>query len=61
MSLSLIASGALAELTGARLPTVLLAMVSCLWGVAYLALTRSLRSAGAEAEPLGSSSASSRS
>jgi MFS family permease len=59
MSLSLIASGALAELTGARLTTVLLAMVSCLWGVAYLTLTRSLRRATA-AEPLASSSASSR-
>lgn len=43
MSLSLIASGALAEVTGPRLPTVLLAMVSFLWGVAYLTLTRSLR------------------
>lgn len=61
MSLSLIASGALAEVTGARLPTVLLAMVSCLWGVAYLTLTRSLRRASPEAEPLASSSASSRS
>jgi MFS family permease len=61
MSLSLIASGALAELTGARLPTVLLAMVSCLWGVVYLTLTRSLRRGAAEAERLASSSASSRS
>jgi hypothetical protein len=58
MSLSLVASGALAEITGPRLPTVLLAMVSCLWGVAYLTLTRSLRRAGPEP---ASSSASSRS
>ncbi|HVW31202.1 MAG TPA: MFS transporter, partial [Acidimicrobiia bacterium] len=43
MSLSVMASGALAEVTGPRLPTGLLAVVSCLWGCAYLALTRSLR------------------
>lgn len=59
MSLSLIASGALAEVTGPRLPTVLLAMVSFLWGVVYLTLTRSLRRA--EAGPAPASSASSRS
>jgi hypothetical protein len=45
MSASLVLSGALAEVTGPRLPTVLLAGVSCLWGVAYLTLTRSLRRA----------------
>jgi MFS family permease len=49
MSLSLIVSGALAEVTGPRLPTVLLAGVSSLWGVAYLALTRPLRRAEATA------------
>jgi MFS family permease len=43
MSLSLLASGALAEVTGPRPPTLGLAGVSCLWGVAYLALTRPLR------------------
>jgi MFS family permease len=47
MSVSLLASGALAEITGPRLPTLLLAGVSCLWGVAYLALTRPLRRAEA--------------
>ena len=47
MSLSLVASGALAGVTGPRLPTLLLAGVSCLWGVAYLTLTRSLRRAEA--------------
>jgi MFS family permease len=47
MSLSLIVSGALAEVTGPRLPTLLLAGVSSLWGVAYLALTRPLRRAEA--------------
>ena len=45
MSVSLVASGALAEITGPRLPTVLLAAVSGLWGVAYLVLTRPLRRA----------------
>jgi MFS family permease len=45
MSISLVASGALAEITGPRLPTLLLAGVSCLWGIAYLALTRPLRRA----------------
>ena len=43
MSVSLVASGALAEITGPRVPTVLLAAVSGLWGVAYLVLTRPLR------------------
>jgi MFS family permease len=43
MSLSLLLSGALAAVTGPRLPTLLLAGVSCLWGVAYLTLTRSFR------------------
>ncbi len=50
MSLSLVASGALAEVTGPRLPTLLLAGVSCLWGIAYLALTRPLRRPEAAAE-----------
>jgi MFS family permease len=45
MSISLVASGALAEVTGPRLPTLLLAAVSCLWGCVYLALTRPLRKA----------------
>jgi hypothetical protein len=49
MSLSLIVSGALAEVTGPRLPTLLLAGVSSLWGVVYLALTRPLRRAEATA------------
>jgi hypothetical protein len=49
MSLSLVLSGALAEVTGPRPPTLLLAGVSCLWGVAYLTLTRSLRRAEAAA------------
>jgi MFS family permease len=43
MSVAVLASGALAEVTGPRVPTGLLAAVSCLWGVAYLTLTRSLR------------------
>ncbi|HZQ79414.1 MAG TPA: MFS transporter [Acidimicrobiia bacterium] len=46
MSLSLIASGALAGVTGPRPPTLLLAAVSCLWGLAYLTLTRPLRLGG---------------
>jgi Transmembrane secretion effector len=46
MSLSLIGSGALAEVAGPRPPTLLLAGVSCLWGVAYLTLTRPLRRHG---------------
>jgi MFS family permease len=62
MSVSLVASGALAEVTGPRVPTMVLAAVSGLWGLAYLVLTRPLRRAEREpgpAEP--SSSASSRS
>jgi MFS family permease len=43
MSLSLVASGLLAGVTGPRPPTLLLAGVSCLWGFAYLTLTRPLR------------------
>jgi hypothetical protein len=42
---SVMASGALAEVTGPRVPTGLLATLSCLWGVAYLTFTRSLRRA----------------
>jgi MFS family permease len=49
MSLSLTAAGALAEVTGPRLPTLLLAAVGGVWGVAYLALTRPLRRAQEEA------------
>ncbi|HEV7864504.1 MAG TPA: MFS transporter, partial [Acidimicrobiia bacterium] len=54
MSLSLVVSGALAEITGPRLPTLLLAGVSCLWGFAYLALTGPLRRAEAAAAPVNS-------
>ena len=43
MSFSLVASGALAGVTGPRPPTLMLAGVSCLWGFAYLTLTRPLR------------------
>jgi MFS family permease len=43
MSLSLLVSGALAEVTGPRLPTLLLAGVGALWGAVYLTLTRPLR------------------
>jgi MFS family permease len=43
MSLSLLVSGALAELTGPRLPTLLLAGVGALWSAVYLTLTRPLR------------------
>jgi len=43
MSVSVLASGALAEVAGPRIPTGLLATVSCLWGLAYLTFTRSLR------------------
>jgi MFS family permease len=55
MSLSLIVSGALAEATGPRLPTLLLAGVSCLWGLAYLTLTRPIRRA--ETAPVAPASA----
>ena len=43
MSLSLLVSGALAEVTGPRLPTLLLAAVGALWSAVYLTLTRPLR------------------
>ncbi|HYH50473.1 MAG TPA: MFS transporter [Acidimicrobiia bacterium] len=59
MSLSLTLAGALAEVTGPRLPTLLLAAVAFLWGCVYLTLTRPLRQA--EAEQARSSSAASRS
>jgi MFS family permease len=58
MSVALVASGALAEVTGPRLPTLLLAGVSCLWGVAYLMLTRSLRQSESEAAAAVSSASS---
>jgi MFS family permease len=58
MSLSLVVSGALAEVTGPRPPTLLLAGVSFLWGVAYLTVTRSLRRAqAAAAGPVSGSAA----
>ena len=43
MSLSLVAAGALADVTGPRVPTLVLAGVSTIWGAGYLALTRRLR------------------
>jgi hypothetical protein len=43
MSLSLLVSGAIAEATGPRLPTLLLAGVGALWSAVYLTLTRPLR------------------
>jgi hypothetical protein len=49
MSLSLAVAGALAEITGPRPPTLLLAGVAFLWGIAYLTLTRPIRRAEAEA------------
>lgn len=49
MSLSLMISGVLAEAFGPRPPILALAGVSCLWGVAYLTLTRPLRRAEADA------------
>jgi len=57
MSLSVTIAGALAEVTGPRLPTLLLAGVAFVWGLAYLTVTRPLRRA--EAEPVSSSSTSS--
>ncbi|MEW6471790.1 MAG: MFS transporter [Actinomycetota bacterium] len=45
MSLSLAAAGGLAEITGPRPPTLLLAGVGGLWGLAYLTLTRPIRRA----------------
>ena len=58
MSLSLMVSGALAEVAGPRLPTLLLAGVGGLWGVVYLTLTRSLRRADSEPAPVASSASS---
>ncbi len=43
MSVSFVAAGVLAERTGPRLPTLVLAGVAFAWGVTYLALTRRLR------------------
>ena len=43
MSASLLVAGAVAERTGPRLPTLALAGVTFLWGIAYLLLTRRLR------------------
>jgi hypothetical protein len=43
MSLSLAAAGGLAEITGPRIPILMLAGVGGLWGVAYLTLTRPIR------------------
>ena len=43
MSASLLVAGAVAEHLGPRPPTLGLAAVGCLWGAAYLALTRRLR------------------
>jgi MFS family permease len=60
MSLSLLVSGALAELTGPRLPTLLLAGVGALWSAVYLTLTRPLRRQYAEAGEAVSSAASRR-
>ncbi len=45
MSLSIVAAGALAEVTGPRLPILLLAGVGALWGTVYLTLTAPLRRA----------------
>jgi MFS family permease len=47
VSASYLAAGALAEVTGPRLPTLLLAGVAAAWALTYLALTRRLRSASA--------------
>jgi MFS family permease len=47
MSASFLAAGALAEVTGPRLPTLLLAGVASAWGLTYLTLTRRLRTAAA--------------
>jgi MFS family permease len=48
MSISFLVAGAVAEAMGPRTPTLALAGVACLWGLAYLGLTRRLR---AEEEP----------
>jgi MFS family permease len=45
MSLSLMMSGALAEVAGPRLPTLVLAAVGAVWGVVYLTFTRPIRGA----------------
>jgi MFS family permease len=47
VSVSFLAAGALAEVTGPRVPTLMLAGVACAWGLTYLALTRRLRTASA--------------
>ena len=60
MSLSLLASGALAEVTGPRLPTLLLAGVGALWSAVYLTLTGPLRRQHADAAEAVSSAASRR-
>ena len=49
MSASYLTAGLVAEATGPRLPTVVLAGVACAWGLAYLSLTRRLRTAPATA------------
>ena len=56
MSLSIMAAGALAEISGPRLPTLMLAAVGAVWGLVYLTLTRPLRraEATASADPLSS-------
>ena len=48
MSLSIMAAGAVAQISGPRLPTLVLAGVGGLWGVVYLTLTRSLRRTAGE-------------
>jgi MFS family permease len=58
MSLSLLVSGALAEVTGPRPPTLLLAVVGALWSGVYLTLTRPLRRKEAAAGAAVSSVAS---
>jgi hypothetical protein len=54
MSLSLVAAGALAEVAGPRLPTLLLAGVGGVWGVVYLTLTRPLRREAKAADAVSS-------
>jgi len=49
MSASFLVAGLVAEATGPRLPTIVLAGVACAWGLAYLTLTRRLRTAPAAA------------
>ncbi len=48
MSLSIMAAGALAQISGPRLPTLMLAAVGAVWGLVYLTLTRSLRRTAGE-------------